>query len=284
MGEKYTASSFLKVEMQERSVLTDQVTTMDRDRFEIFKSTQQEQLLSRFVLLAALRKPEVAKIPHGAGRTEARRGCRGLAASGSCRSAFRERRNIMEVSITRPDAHEATVLVNAVVDSYLTDVVEAERDQKQQRLNKLETACAAKELANPQHAARTEEPGDSSTELRRIPRRLPRSKSCCSTTTPSTIRSWRRRNLKSRSWRANWWRRQALLKNVDAGEVPAEEVDMLLNTDPVARELAMQLAMKKQEQMINDNAVSPGSKNHYAERYSRDLKSSKTSTTRKSTR
>ena len=65
---------------------------------------------------------------------------------------------------------------------------------------------------------------------------------------------------------------EAMLKNVDAGAVPAEEVDMLLLNDPVAREMAMQLAVKKQEQMINKNSSSPDSKNHWLDHYRRDLK------------
>ena len=35
---------------------------MDRDRFDIYKNTQQQLVTSRFVLMAALRKPEVAKL------------------------------------------------------------------------------------------------------------------------------------------------------------------------------------------------------------------------------
>ena len=53
--------------------MTGPATAMDRDRFEIFKNTQQGKLLSRFVLLAALRKPEVAKLPAGSGSTAGRR-------------------------------------------------------------------------------------------------------------------------------------------------------------------------------------------------------------------
>ncbi len=52
---KYTASAFLKVDMQEKSVLHGEAANLtDRDRFEIYKSSQREWLLSRFVLMAAL--------------------------------------------------------------------------------------------------------------------------------------------------------------------------------------------------------------------------------------
>ena len=72
--------------------------------------------------------------------------------------SFPGKAETMQVSISREDAHEAAVLVNSVVDSYLTDVVKAEEDQKRQRLSKLESACATK---NNKSAIRdgVEEPG-----------------------------------------------------------------------------------------------------------------------------
>ena len=146
MGEKYTASSFLVLDIQEKSVLTGPVTAMDRDRFEIFKSTQQGKLLSRFVLLAAMRnKPDVAKT-----QTVLEEQQRGGDPVGRLQKLlsvnFPGKAEFMEVSITRSDPHEAQVLVNAVVDSYLSDVAGAERNQRLERLNKLESACAAKDL------------------------------------------------------------------------------------------------------------------------------------------
>ena len=62
---KHTATAVLRVSMQERPIAfqTDSKGGSDRDRFEIYKSTQQQLLLSRFVLLAALRNPAVAKLP-----------------------------------------------------------------------------------------------------------------------------------------------------------------------------------------------------------------------------
>ena len=65
---------------------------------------------------------------------------------------------------------------------------------------------------------------------------------------------------------------QDLLKKVDSGDMPTEEVDLLLINDPVTRELAMQLAVKKQEEMLSGQAASSNSQNRYRERYMRDLK------------
>ena len=51
----------------------------------------------------------------------------------------------MEVSVTRHDPQEATTLVRAVVDAYMKEVVESERDQKRGRLNELDRAIVEKE-------------------------------------------------------------------------------------------------------------------------------------------
>jgi beta-lactamase regulating signal transducer with metallopeptidase domain len=140
---KYTASAFLRINMQEQPIVSQAgAPAFDRERFEIFKDTQQQLLLGKPVLLAALRRPEVAKLADVQQQSRA-----GDAADWLRRRlsvTFPGKAELMEVSVTTYDAHEAVVLVNAVIDAYWTDVVKADRDQKQERLNKLESACAEK--------------------------------------------------------------------------------------------------------------------------------------------
>ena len=64
-------------------------TSVDRDRFEIYKNTQQELLLSKLVLLSALRKPEVKDIPIVQYQDAIQRS--GRVAGSSCRSLSRKR-------------------------------------------------------------------------------------------------------------------------------------------------------------------------------------------------
>src|SRR5450830_1275891 len=53
VGIKYTAVSHLRVAMQEDVLLYNKEAYPDRERFEIYKNTQQQLLVSRFVLLSA---------------------------------------------------------------------------------------------------------------------------------------------------------------------------------------------------------------------------------------
>jgi polysaccharide biosynthesis transport protein len=122
IGERYTASAYLRVDIQVVMVMGAQPNVFDRAQFEIFKRTQQQMVVGRLVLLRALGKPEVSKISavkeeQGTGRDPVDWLARQVSVS------FPGKAEVMEVSVTRKDAHEAAVLVNAIVDSYLNDVV-----------------------------------------------------------------------------------------------------------------------------------------------------------------
>ena len=265
IGEKYLASAYLRVDMQEQTVLGT-VSQMDRDRFEIFKNTQQNQMMSRLVLMAAWRKPDVTKIARLQDEPDPVGWLQKYLSVG-----FPLKGEYMQVSVALPDPHEAAVLVNSVVDSYLTDVVKAERDQRQQRLNKLESACAEKE----QQIRNTRQ------ELRNLALSygIGADSEAVSERQKLIIGEYGlyRQALAKMEFdlgelQAQLASQQAMLQNTDSMDVPAELVDAMVNADPVAKTQSMELAMKKQEQILTDAAVSPGSKNRYVDRYSRELK------------
>jgi uncharacterized protein involved in exopolysaccharide biosynthesis len=143
IGEQYTATARLLVSMQEHRVLNNSVPLMDRDRFEIFKCTQQELLLSRGVLTAALRKPDVAAIPIVRYKSTYGDAVDWLA--GHLSVSCPQNAEVMLVSLRLPDTKEAQGLVKSVVDSYKKVVVDAEEEKKRQRLSGLETICNDKD-------------------------------------------------------------------------------------------------------------------------------------------
>ena len=145
IGARYTASAYLRVAMQDKPIAfaTDSQGVVDRDRFEIYKNTQQQMVMSRFVLMAALRKPEVARLSSVQQAQKETDVVHWLEKYTSVN--FPGKAEIMEVSVTRYDPSEAATLVRAVVDAYMKDVVENERDQKRSRLNELDRAFVEKE-------------------------------------------------------------------------------------------------------------------------------------------
>ena len=98
---------------------------------------------SRFVMLAVLRKPEVAKLLDVQAVQHVADAVRWL--QSLVKVEFPGDAEIMTVSVTTGDPHESTTLARAVVDAYFREVVEAERDQKRQRLNELDRAYVEKE-------------------------------------------------------------------------------------------------------------------------------------------
>lgn len=108
--------------------------------FEVYKGTQQQYVKSRFVLVAALRKPEAASAtvlqesPDPVDWLQE-----------NLKVAFPGNAEIMHISLTTPDPRESAALVNAVVDAYKTEIVDVELNQRRQRLNDLERIYTEKE-------------------------------------------------------------------------------------------------------------------------------------------
>ena len=143
VGENNTATVLLRISMQENTMVGGSAAQIDRDRFDIYKNTQAALLTSRYVLRAALQKPEVARLPS----IERER------AAGNAENWLEHRLTVkfpgnvevMAVSVRGDDSKEAAVLVNAIVDAYISEVVNAESSRKIQRLSDLEKLYAERE-------------------------------------------------------------------------------------------------------------------------------------------
>ncbi len=135
--DKYTATALIHVS-------GTQYTLLERDRrgfservYRLYKKTQQQKLTSRFVLTRALRdKPELMKLPSVDSRIHSGDPIRWL--QKIVKVEFPDDGEIMSVSITLGDRKAATALVNAVVDSYKMEVVDAEAEQSRARFSELD--------------------------------------------------------------------------------------------------------------------------------------------------
>ena len=266
-GAKYTADSFLRVSMQEPQVLGREIQWTDRDKFEIYKNTQQQFVLNRFVLLAALRKPEVAKLPSIQYEQQYGDPVGWLLKRLSV--DFPGKAEFMRVSITRDDPREAVILVKAVVDSYMTEVVNAERDLKRQRLSELEriyteneTILRGKRTGLKQLAAQLE---TSDTETLTLKQKLALEE--------LTIyrQEMARIQFDVRHLSGELAGQQALLKSVDSAEIPSGDVDALVMSDPVARQLSTELGLKKMDEVYTKSVIPTGAKNRYADRFGSEI-------------
>ncbi len=204
--------------------------------------------------MAALRKPEVYRIP--AIRDAQQNGDPVDWLMRRVSVYFPGRAEVMAVSVTRDDPAEAQALVKAIVDSYLTEVVSVERDRKRQRLNELNTVCAAKEQdireKHQQMKSLGLETGTTDTEMLSVRNRLALEEL-------ATMRGeMARTQSKMGELRAELAGQKALLSHAD--DVPADpvELEILINSDPVARELSVTLGYKALEQLHNERVLKGG--------------------------
>lgn len=143
-GGKSTATCVLRISYPEPMIQGESgPRSSGKDAFEVYKKTQRQLVTSRLVLSAALGKPEVAKLPSVEAEQQKGDPVRWL--ERTVEVEFPGDADIMTVSVSLDDSQEATALADAVVDAYLREVVNAERDQKQQRLSELDHVYAEKE-------------------------------------------------------------------------------------------------------------------------------------------
>ena len=267
LGEQYEATATLQVAIAERAVAFEaENMSSDSSRFDIFKNTQRQMILSRFVLSSALQKPEVTRIP--AVRKEVRKGDPVEWLAYWLNVGFPGGAEVMTVSLSMRDPEHAQTLVKAVVDSYMVEYVNAERDRKRKRLDELKLICAAKdgEIRKNRETLKSygQEVGsmDAMTlnsrqrimfdELSLNSRQLAESKAKA-TGLEAELAAW-----------------EAILKNIEESEVPAVEVDQLIQLDPMARELGMELSFKKMDAAYASGRVVEGAQNKYVGRHSKE--------------
>lgn len=262
IGNKYVASCFLRVAMQDKRIAfqTDFQGTTDRDRFEVYKNTQQQLVGSRFVLMAALRKPEVIRL--SSVQEAQKEGDLVGWLSEWLSVSFPGKAEIMQVDIARYNAKEAATLVQAIVDSYLSEVVDAEQSQKRTRLAELERTAIEKE-----------------TEIRAKREDLKRQAEMLGTVDTETLnvkqklalelltmyrQGLERARFEVRNLQSQLAAQQAVLRSVDTTDVPEVDLQMAVQNDPIAKQLSTEISFAKLEQVYTQGTVASNAKTQYA--------------------
>jgi len=136
-GPTYTSTSLLRVGFRQPSIAFPRLEPAADREFEVYKRTQAELLKAHFVLVPAVRGPDVRDLDVD---RRYRDPVEWLAEN--IRVDFPGEAEIMRVSLSCGDPREAQVLVQAVVDAYLSQVVAVERNQIGDRLDRLQRACS----------------------------------------------------------------------------------------------------------------------------------------------
>lgn len=144
----YTASALLRVRSQQGQLVFSTVEQSRQSDFDVYKKTQQQLLPSRFVLTAALRLSDqelVDDVSKETGKPVAglpiiqqwRELDEVMCLAREIRVEFPGDAEIMRVSLALQDPHASKALVNAVVQAYMTEVVDTELQQRRSRLEEL---------------------------------------------------------------------------------------------------------------------------------------------------
>ncbi len=140
---KYSASAFLQIDADNRPLIfetADQGGGTGAIGFKLYKNTQQQIMLTPFVLNAALRDEGVKNLPIVASSPDA---VSWLQEELSVK--FPADGEIMQVSLETADPTSCVKLVNAVVNAYMNEVVVSERNERLKRLDNLERVYAEAE-------------------------------------------------------------------------------------------------------------------------------------------
>jgi polysaccharide biosynthesis transport protein len=270
IGDKYTAKAFLRVAMQEKPIAfttTDIQATMDRDRFEIYKSTQQQMVLSRWVLTRALGKTDVLKLESVQKTQKETDIVWWLTQYLSVN--FPGKAEIMEICVTRPHAKEAATLVQAVVAAYMAEVVDNEAGLKRKRLSELDSVYAEKDR----------EIRGKRDDLKKLAETLGASDTDALTTRQKLqldmLNLYRqelaRTQFDMRRLQSEQAAQQALLKTIESSELGDADLEAAVQSDPIAKQLFVELGWKKLDQTYMEGAMVSGSRSHYSERYMQEI-------------
>ncbi|HEX5446228.1 MAG TPA: AAA family ATPase [Pirellulales bacterium] len=130
----FTATGYLRIaSVEPRLVNMTNTPSTAATEFEIYKRTQKELIMGRYVLNAALRTPDAGKIPVVRDHLDP---VAWLAKQ--LRVDFPGNAEIMTISMSGESPETVATLVNAVVGAYQQEVVLVEKNQRMEKLNTLE--------------------------------------------------------------------------------------------------------------------------------------------------
>jgi len=260
---RYTATAMIRIAASNQSVL---FPTADRGgpSFDIYKATQLEYLRSRFVLIAALRQPEVSRLPSIQEQLDP---VQWVAQNLSVR--FPGNSEFMNVSFSSTRPEETAVLVNAIVDAYMREVVDTEQRERRERLSELDQLYAEKEselrkLENDLKTLSQQlETGDSQALSLKQQITLQQF---------STYRS-ELINVQLRIMRAQGELslKKAIREKAAQIEITERELDAAAKTDPITLQLLMREAELKNLVAQTRDVVRPEMAGRFGNRYVQDL-------------
>lgn len=263
-GERYTAKSYLQISASQQKIAFDTTERSAQAGFDIYKGTQQQLVTSPFVITAALRKPDATKLPCVYEQDDPVSWLKG-----KIKVSFPGNAEIMVISLTVEDPVAATVLVQAVVDSYVDEVVNVERNLRKHHLSELDRVYTDKET----------EVRRKRTEFKELAKQLGTGdskalflKTQIALEQFATYRTELvRHELAVRQAKGELTAKEALLQGVDVNEISEFELDTFVQSDPIGQQMLAEIAWRRSDMNYNSMIAVPGTNMGHMERQQREL-------------
>ena len=253
---QYKAEAYLELAPAMPTILgkptADQLQIVNE--FEIFRDTQQNLIKYRFVITAALRNPKLKNRPCII-REDAKHNAIQWLTDEIHVEFPGKNAGIMKVSATEPNADDAAAIVNAVVDAYMNEVVDADKQGRRDRLSQLQQITAEKE-----------------NEVRTMRERLKRELENVGAGDDQTMaargmlavqmyaefqREFQKMKSDHRILLGRLQEAKKTLTELPEAEISEAEVVMILNMNPTFRDLQGRLQVLEQMNRIHTNAAAP---------------------------
>ena len=259
----YTPFAYIRVAMSQESIVYEK-STSSINNYEVFKNTQLGLIKSPYVLMAALRKQDIANLSIVKQENDPLSWLQS-----ELNALYINDSEIMRVSLTSKQSKEATDLVNAVVDAYIKEVVNKQDRERREISTQLAQLYASKE--NEVRSKRA--------SLINLAEQLNASHSDA-VKTQSTVNIQELHALRSAlmnmqmklgeadgKLRAN----QAMLERLDESPVSEIELEQLVRADPVCRKNSEMIAALRNAVTQQSQVALPGVNRSSADRLAQQL-------------
>jgi succinoglycan biosynthesis transport protein ExoP len=264
-GDRYTATAILRLAYEEPQLVFSTGQRPYEAEFEIFKNTQMQYIRNPFVLSTALNKPEINRLAVLRKEVDPV-----MWLMEKVSVSFPGKAEFMEISLTTDKAQDAANIVTAVVDAYMTEVVERERDQRRTRISELDRVYTEKES----------EVRNRRSELKRLADQLGTAEketiSLKQRLTLDELASFRQELVRSQfevgRLRSELASRRAELKAVENTEVSDLECQIYAQQDPILKNLVQEIMWRRIDSEYTIGALKPGNNSSkFASRYQGEL-------------
>ena len=270
---RYKATAYLQLSPSTPTLLGNSTADQSQqvmNEFEIFRDTQASLIKTEKVITAALRDPGLKGLQCIAQADERHDAIQWLI--DAIHVEFPGKNGgVMLVSATEPQdkidsslppGKPAAAIVNAVVKAYMEQVVEADKAKRELRLNELNTIHADKgeEVRKKREQLKREQEAIGAADEQTMAARTQLAVSMYS----EFQREFQRMKSEQRILVGKLQETERTLDEMQAdqagAEIPEVDVVMLLNPNPVYRDLQSRLAMLQGFARIHSNAIAPGTK------------------------